>query len=144
MSKKIEEIKNLLSTLSRESLLIWGQHLWNLRWWYTNVPEIKPIYVPGTRLVVKHPDNERIAFLDEKRRAILDELWVFLDNLYTHKVFGDGKIIPHCLGNHLLSKDIGKYTRYDDVEKKFSLVLPDEKIIYTIWNRSSYVKEKHC
>lgn len=141
VDEKVEEIKKLLSTLSKESLLIWGQHLWDLRLRYDKVPEIKAVLRPGTNFLVDHPDNDRRAFLSEKRRKLLDELWDFVSRLYGEKVFGGiGETIPkwcyRCLSDHLIKENIGRFTKYDESAKQFLLILPNDKLIRTIWSMS--------
>lgn len=142
MNEKVEEIKKLLSTLSKESLLIWGQYLWDLKYRYSPVPEIPWMKNPsGWGLILVDPSQEsRYNLLLEGRTKIINELWSYMGELYAQKVFG-GLYDPSrkmnawmkiCIGDHISSKKIGKYTKYNGGHS-FDFVLPDDKVIHTIW-----------
>lgn len=134
---KIDQIKKLIETLSKESLLIWGHHLYDLSNTYVWVPEIKWKKHPGwTGIVLVNPEEkECFDLLHGGRKAIIDELMEHACRVYAEKVFGgNGKSIPNwclvCLRDHISPKNIGKYTkRFSEDTALYMFVLPERKEI---------------
>jgi len=139
--QKIDEIKNLLSTLSKESILIFGRHLWNLLYFFDKVPELDSVLKKDSKHFLEQNNsiNDKIATLKNKRSQILYHLWIYLNQIYGEKVFGDiGGVMPiwckSCIEDHLRGNERGKYTVYNEEKKEYDFILPEIKIIHTIWN----------
>jgi hypothetical protein len=135
---KIEQIKKLADGLSKESLCIFGGHIYDLLEFYSWAPEIK--WMPSAKsLVLVHPEErDCYDFLCRERKKILGELLYYLNKIYAEKVFGGiGAYVPdwcyYCLNNHIRNKDYHKYTKYNDDNDEYWFVLPEDKKLETIW-----------
>ena len=138
---KIDQIKEMISSLGKVSLLIWGQHLWSLKC-YGIVPEIEFKLNPNGSMYASDSiqiSRERYSFLKKRGEKIINELWDYTNEVYGKKLYagisGANSTWYHgALENHLSGKEFAKYTSYDKETKSFNLNLPDDVIIHTTWS----------